>query len=242
MPKIFILIFLYSSLSVANEPITVGSAIFPLLLERKSNGGLDGIGFDISTTIMNSLGIKHKVLALPWKRIFMQLNTGKLDIAFGAYKNRERESAYLFTDKPFIVDQIVVYKHKDNREKWDGKLESLIEKKIAIIEGWSYGRFVDDKIPHLNTYTVFTELKCLELVSKKRLGYCLINLRNAKQTIKKSKATDIVLDSNIISKVGAYFIFPKNHIKLFNKFNAEMTKLVTSGEAKKIENKYFNNN
>jgi polar amino acid transport system substrate-binding protein len=241
MNKLKILFFLLLSMSLnANDPkVLVGSSEFPYVFE-KSGESFKGVGPDIINMIFKDSLSLVSFHNLAWKRTLKQLELGKLDIVIGTYKTSERSKKFIFTDNPFYEDKIVLYTSVDNKAKWDGSLKSLKEKRVAVVDGWSYGEETDGELVNLNIVRTNSALKCLKIAASERVDYCLMNYRDASGEILKSNLKDLKYDNHILGRAGIYFAFSKKNFDkdLYNKFNQSLNQLLSNGEVDKILKKY----
>lgn len=80
------------------------------------------------------------VEAMPWKRAFLLADSGKVGIA-GLVKTVERQRRFDFTD-PLYEDVLKIYVRQERTFSYTG-IDSLKDKKIGVLRGWSYGDAFD---------------------------------------------------------------------------------------------------
>lgn len=229
-------------ISISADPnvIRVGSSEFPYIFEEKEKS-LVGIGPDIITLIYKESNSSVSYHNYPWKRALKQLERGDLDVIIGAYKTSKRSKVFIFTERPFYEDRIVLYTNASNPRKWDGNIISLRKKRVAIVNGWSYGEKTDNELKNFNITKTESAYKCLTIAAKGRVDFCLMNYRDASGEIKKSKIKNVIQNEHILGTAGVYFAFSKKYFDddLYNRFNKSLNKLINNGKVSKIVEKYL---
>ena len=236
------LLLSFYCISITAKPnvIKVGSSEFPYLFEQKEDS-IIGIGPDIINLIYKDSGKSVNYLNFPWKRALKQLERGDLDVIIGVYKTPERSKFFVFTEQPFYEDKIVLYTNASNPRNWDGKIYSLRKMRIAIVDGWSYGVKTDSELKNINTLNTKSALKCLDVSSKRRVDFCLMNYRDASGEIKKSNIKNLIQSKHVLDTAGVYFAFSKKHLNevLYNKFNKSLKQIISNGTISSIVNNYL---
>jgi len=76
---------------------------------RTADGELTGIAVDMAKEAAKRIGISLEIYPdMPWKRILMNLQLGKIDLVLSAYWNEERAEKYLYS-VPVVEEEIGVF-------------------------------------------------------------------------------------------------------------------------------------
>ena len=219
-------------MSLARELHVVGTD-FAMIYEHNSEGKFSGLGVDIITEFARQNGDSVSFESYPWVRAQTMVEQGQADILMGPYKTPEREKRFSYAAKPFYRDFMVFYVRKNSNMKWDGDYNSLREKKLAVINGWTYGINLESKIvsEHLEkTQSITTGLMMLKA---ERFDYLASNRRNTEALIKnKNWQTEFISLSQPIETQEGYIAFCKkeNCEKLRQQFDPFFKALIASGK------------
>jgi polar amino acid transport system substrate-binding protein len=129
--------------------ITIGtSGNQPPLIARDKNGDLIGLEADLARLIALSMGVKHKMIAMPFAELLPALREGKIDIVLsGMTITPERNMKVAFVGPYFISGTSVLTKEDKISEL--GGIEQLNQPSIrlAALKGSTSQRIVEDLIP-----------------------------------------------------------------------------------------------
>ncbi len=153
---LFLILFLSAVVSASEDetsPISVGWELWYPYQYLNEQQQLTGLDVEIFNLIAEKSHLDISYIELPWKRHLLYLKTGKIDIAMGSSKNRERQQYAHFT-VPYRVEEIRLFVLKGKAKKMPlNYLADLIDSNYIIgVEG---GYFYGDKYQYLSTQTNF---------------------------------------------------------------------------------------
>lgn len=235
--RIFLtLIILLSSLCfpamAGNSP---GEIIFAS--EEWSNAtNRDGTGlyWDIFRAVYGSVGIKTKIIIHSYDGSVGLVKQHKADAAVGIFPDVIRGT--VFSQYPFVKDYVLVLFKKKNVTQWDGP-QSLQNKKVAWIKGYSYDEYLD--VPVIKK-EFFSREAILRSLDNDQVDFYM-DTRNNVETVLNNSVTDITpYTVETVLELDRYLVFADNHKgkKLKNIFDDRFPLLVQSGEIEKLHDKW----
>jgi len=209
---------------------------------------IQGISIDITRLILSTLGCKLNFVQMPWARALESLKTGKIDILSGAYSTQERRKYAHFSTKG-IYSPNILFVRINETERWPFKsLKDIVNTsftlgiQINVSYSQEYETLKDqaDFASHLHQHSSRESL--WHMLALNRIDGVIADqmtgLTELKELGLKNKITPSQL---VVSNAPAFFAFSKKNIdsEFVEQFDAEFSKLVDSGEIKKIEDFYL---
>ncbi len=105
----------------------------------KDSEVLQGKSWEIVREAYHSQGYTIVLHTVPISRAIHYVTNGTVDVIFPLVVSEERSRSFSFSDEPVITDSIVVYFSAAGTPPWHG-LDSLNDKKIAVVRKWAYGK------------------------------------------------------------------------------------------------------
>lgn len=133
-------------IKAADMPIPKGHSLSIVADEwYPMNGkpGSDRPGFmiEIAETLAATLGVGLDYRIMPWDKALDMVAKGAFDCVIGAYKEDARE--FIFPSHHWGVDQLAFYGQTTSNWAYNG-FDSLKNKQIGVISGYSYGEEMDN--------------------------------------------------------------------------------------------------
>jgi polar amino acid transport system substrate-binding protein len=212
----------------------------------KEDNVVKGIDIDILKLVMNELHCQLTFEDIPWERHLKEIERGKIDIAAGASETAER-AAYGHFTIPYSGESIILYLHKDNRDKYHFKNEQELIKtgiKIGAVAGSYMGpefeKLLDEKILIKgDNYLEFSnEKQIIDLLISKRIDGFLYGGK------KINFHKDIVAHPHQMFEHHANFLLSKKSTskEIVEEMNKVILKLKQKGILQKIEDTYLKAN
>ena len=192
-------------------------------------------------TVFKRMQVPVVIRALPWGNAIKYADEGKIGIA-GIYKNPHREKKYDYSDELF-QERLVLFVLKENKFPYNSLLD-LKEKKIGVIQGWSYGEEFDtyrknglfvvseEKKDHHNFFMLL--LKKID---------CVIAIQESGQSLlSKDRFKEEIIHLNPHIAINpTYLIFPKqaHQTALLSQFNTTVNEIKDNGEYDKLIHQFF---
>lgn len=108
-------------------------------------GNLTGLDIELLKLIVSKTDYELDFRKIPWIRQLKDLEKGKLDLASGASKTKEREKFAYFTDS-YRTESVKLYVLKDESDKYDFKeLKDIFYTNfvLGVSKGYYYGETVN---------------------------------------------------------------------------------------------------
>ena len=99
-----------------------------------------GLYWDILRAVYEPLGIKTKFLIQSYNGSVKLVTKNRVDVAVGIYPNLIKGAH--FSQFPIVKDYVLVLFKKNRLNAWNGQ-ESLQNKKVAWIKGYSYDEYLE---------------------------------------------------------------------------------------------------
>lgn len=150
MKKIIFLIaffFLSGSSQAEIKQLHIGiSTGYPPFYSFTENHQPTGILIEIIEQVTRSMNISVRYDSYPWKRLLAYGEEGKVDAIMPLFKTTEREQYLFFPVKELIEEDNSFFTAGSNPIEYSGKLSDVVNRKIGVIDGYSYG----EKFDHTN--------------------------------------------------------------------------------------------
>lgn len=219
----------------------VTDAWCPYSCDEKSVG--EGILVEVARKVFEKHGYNVKYRTMNWARAIQTVKDGKANGLVDAYKSDV--PSFLFTNKPIMNSRMCFFTKEEDSWLYTG-LPSLDDRKVSIVQGYSYGLIMDEYIKSaVNSVSLIHGLK----LTKRRVGQLMngrIDTILEDENVLKYQINSLGIDvklkkSGCLDREGLYIAFsPKlkssnDYIKILNK---GIEVLERSGELKKIKSKY----
>lgn len=194
----------------------------------------------IVRSALEKVGIKLKIIYMPWKRAVSQSFKGKYDALFGCLHTVKREKKLLFSS-PMLSYANRFHVRKNSSFTWDKSkgLKGLSGKRICLIRGYSIDPEFD-KADYLTKQEVDTLPQCMGMMEKKRVDMIIENPLTFNYEFKKAypnKPKNYKLIGPPLKTVSLFVAFSKklpNHKEMVSKLNEGLRLIKEDGTFKKI--------
>jgi len=115
---------------------------YPFSMRVDETGELEGVLPDLAKLIFKDIGVPVETGPyFPWKRLFIMMDNGQLDILAGAFHTEERKKEYGYS-QPVLTEEVAVFVRKDLPVK-PASLSELAGLRGLKPFGASYGEELD---------------------------------------------------------------------------------------------------
>ncbi len=141
---------------------------------------LTGFHIDLIKMAAAELNINVEFVSLPWKRALVMVEKGEVDAISYTIFTPDRTKFLIYEPGNVISIGSTRFAYlKDNQLDYDGSLDSVKDRKIGVIRGYSYGKNFDhNKLKNL--IEVNSEQQLLLMLLEKRVDLILVNIDHLK--------------------------------------------------------------
>ncbi len=140
-----------SAILSAEEVIELYAVNFPPYMIVVDEDNISGIDVEVTKAAFSAVGITAKISTEPWKRIYKNLQHGRVLGALTCSKRPDKVPYVFFSDQVSEANQVAVM----SKEFDDSALVSFSDLnnfKVTAVEGWGVQRELErEKIPHKTT-------------------------------------------------------------------------------------------
>jgi polar amino acid transport system substrate-binding protein len=214
---------------------------YPFTMKDEATNKIYGVSNDIMVELAKKLNTTASFQNVPWKRGFMMLDDGTMDICAGAYDNAERRGMYLFST-PLFKNETRIFVNKDKLFKFS-ELADLKGKRLGKPLGSSYGAEFDSfaKANIQMSENPGGADKLVVMLTADRLDGFLGDYVDTMYRLRKANLADkvIALDKPV-SSVDVYFMVSKASPwgGKMEQINQGIKELVASGKIAEIVKRY----
>ncbi len=136
------------------------------------SGRVDGIAIEIMALLSERLGIEFTIYPNSnWNNLYKAAAKHKVDVVATMVDRPDRSEWFSFT-KPYLTKSLVIITREDNAVI-DNR-NDLVDKKVAVVEGYQYGEQVGKEFPTAKRIQVKTMLDSLKEVNSGRVDAAII--------------------------------------------------------------------
>ena len=208
--KSFAIIFIFFCISGFSKAQTLklGYIEFPPVFSTDKNGKPQGLLIDLAAKVLPEAGYEWEAYSYPVKRMVDYIVRGNLDLWIGLKTIPEFKTTTLKGSSSLLDITLKAYRLGQKPDII--KREDLMNKKIIIIKGFSYGGWVnyiknpENKVLYTETYE---HLAAFKMLKAGRADYVLDYVNPSEKALQKIKID--ALFENTISSFSAYFVVSK---------------------------------
>ena len=169
---------------VSAHPLTAcGHPMYPPL-SWMQEGELTGIAPHLARKLLAEHGYSVNMTVFGnWERCQLAARQGKVDLIVAAYKTRQRERNFVFSDTPIVAQPVVLFTHFGNGKSspWN-----LSDRTLGMLFGDSFGDHFDRLIArHPHVERVSTGEQNFRKLALGRIDYMPIGLATGKLQAQK---------------------------------------------------------
>jgi len=214
--KLFVLLLILFTASISKSQqlpiLNVGGADewFPVSYINENTKKTEGIGYDLAQLVAKELKTSIEISPnLPWKRLLLRLESGKLDMCIGIYWNKERSKIFHYTES-FLTNEPRVFVKKGREFKFE-KIEDLKGLIGGAPLGASFGEEFDsfaEEFLTLQRVTGYIQMSQMLLLD--RNDYYIADYIDGMSYLEQKKLKSrVVALSKPIAKIEVYFAISK---------------------------------
>lgn len=234
--------------SVCARPVDMGWEPWPPFQYINSDGNLTGLDIALVKAIASQVGCTMRFTQIPWKRHLKEVALGRMDVAAGASKNKERQQ-YAHFSNPYRMEKMVLFIRKGEKKKYPFRhLKDIINSDfiLGVTLGFYYGpqceRLKENPFFRRHLTKTSDDSKHPSLLLRHRTDGFLGDLINMTHVLKERKVLDNVeIHPLPIHSDDIYLMFSKKSVskELISAFNQGLDKIKANGIYNKILNQYI---
>ncbi|CAB1056831.1 hypothetical protein D1BOALGB6SA_1570 [Olavius sp. associated proteobacterium Delta 1] len=189
-----------------------------------------GLYWDIFRAVFEPVGIKTKFIIQSYNGSVKLVKKNRVDAAVGIYPDPIQGA--LFSQYPFVKDYVLGLFKKNRLNQWNGQ-ESLQNKKVAWIKGYSFDEYLE--IPVLKREFPNRDI-ILRRLDNDQVDFFLDTRNDMESVLNKGIIEVSQYTVETVLELDRYLIFSDNQKgkKLKNIFDSRFPLLVKSGEIERL--------
>lgn len=234
-----ILLFYLSTFSFSLEIQPLTEHIEPWQI--KEDNKLSGMGIDVVKEIQKRIGNKKKIKMFPWNRVYNMCLKKEGYAIFSTSRTKKREKLFKWVG-PLYSNEIVFFKHKDNKKIYKTLADARGAKLIAVVKNDVTEQILQEKnFKNLNIYFGDSSQINLKKLLDKKIELIPAGKISSAYKIKKLSLEDKIIETKIPSLISneLYIAFNINtDDKTIKKWQNALDEIKKEGLYTKIINKY----
>jgi len=213
--------------------------------QMKVGDDVGGFEVEMFAVAAKEAGCTFSAKEVPWKRLMVDLEAGRMDAAMGVTRTPEREAYLSFTDT-YRNDEMVLFVRKNEAGKYplsgaDDVVKTKL--KLGVVGGYEYGEALEKikvAAPAQIDESSGTDLNIRKLLAGRVDGF-LEAREVGVQTIKDAGVVDkIEVHPFVFSSGPVHFAFSKKSVdpETAGRFDAALVRLKADGRFQAIVDKY----
>ncbi|MCG9750702.1 transporter substrate-binding domain-containing protein [Vibrio brasiliensis] len=226
-------------------PIQLVTLDYPPYIVSKE-GELSGVAVELVEAVFKELNVPISIQVLPWARALSNVQFGRADAIFTAFKNPEREQFADFSHQVLFTQNISLVARVNSNIRSDNFLtDNLSDMTICVVNRVSYGKRIDALLAENRFKLVFKRNQTNECAHLVRTGRADVWVNNdfGARSIIASEGMEEVLDilSPPIEATPSYIAFSKlrEHTWLRGRFDEVLQVMKQDGRYEAIIDGYF---
>lgn len=211
------------------------------IFERHPNGEFSGLGVELVRLLAQRHGYQARFDIYPWRRALEVVAGGKADLLVAPYKTPERQRVLRYSEQAFFQDELAFYVRADAMPVWEGDYALLANRRIAVINGWSYGPAFARAAPQLRISVTNTVDNGLRMLARGHVELFASNRRDTDPVVTALGLQDTVMAlAPLIDVIDAYFAYPlaPRYRELPAQYDRLLADLKKNGELQKLAHRY----
>ncbi|WP_208733226.1 substrate-binding periplasmic protein [Vibrio ouci] len=210
-------------------------------------GEVSGVAIELVEAVFEELEVPISIEVLPWARALSNVQFGRADAIFTAFKNPTREQFADYSNQVLFTQNISLVVKTQSNIKSDTFLTSnLSDVSICVVNRVSYGKQMDTLLAERHFRMVFRRnntADCAHLVRTGRADVWVNNDFGARSILASEQLEDVLeILSPPIEATSSYIAFSKlrERDSLRDRFDQVLRDMKGDGRYEAIIDNYFN--
>lgn len=225
----------------ATRELVVAGAHMESIYTRRANGEFSGLGADLLRLLAQRHNYQLRFEIYPWRRAMQVVSGGKADVLVAPYKSPERQRVLRFGEQAFFQDEVTFYVRANSLPVWEGDYAMLKGRRIAIINGWTYGVAFTGALPQFHASVTNSVENGLKMLAYGHVEMFASNRRDTDPLIVALGLQDKLMPlAPLIDVLQAYFAYPLTPRirELPQQMDQMLAEMKTRGELQKLARRY----
>ncbi|TFH89806.1 amino acid ABC transporter substrate-binding protein [Vibrio ouci] len=243
---LFTLVCLFSFNAWSMPPIQLVTLDYPPYIVTEE-GEVSGVAIELVEAVFEELEVPISIEVLPWARALSNVQFGRADAIFTAFKNPTREQFADYSNQVLFTQNISLVVKTQSNIKSDTFLTSnLSDVSICVVNRVSYGKQMDTLLAERHFRMVFRRnntADCAHLVRTGRADVWVNNDFGARSILASEQLEDVLeILSPPIEATSSYIAFSKlrERDSLRDRFDQVLRDMKGDGRYEAIIDNYFN--
>lgn len=197
-----------------------------------------GVAIELIRDMSRDMNFTYDIHFYPWSRAIDVMRQGKADVLIGVYYSDSRAEIMDYTKIALYQDEIRLFTNYGSEFDWQGDINQLSGKRIALIRGGSYGRALDHFKKNMEVMEVTSVEQQFRLLHKGRIDVTANNVRNTWPILEGLKLQyNFSSHKPALALLPGYFAFSKKskYLDWREKFDNYLLKVNETGELKALQ-------
>lgn len=215
---------------------------------RAPDGTVKGFDADLAREVLRRTGCQAVFVEMPWARALVELESGRLDILPGSFRNRQRD-AYAYFSVPALQSPNVLYLGPQARASYRiARLDDMVGTgfRLGVQIGVSYGDKFDtlagDPRFKANQVQVTLRRNAWKMMELGRIDGMIADEASAAVELRQMGLDDKLKPSQVVVSTNTAMVaFSKRSIspQFVASFNKALQSMIADGEYRKIRQRYL---
>lgn len=225
----------------AETPHLIFASANILNISEQHTDNNSGMAIELIQDMSQTMNFTYEVHYYPWSRAVDVIRQGKADVLVGVYYSDSRAEIMDYTQVALYQDEIRLYTNYGSEFDWQGDINQLLNKRIALIRGGSYGRALDHFKENMEVMEVTSVEQQFRLLRKGRIDVTANNVRNTSPILEKLKLQyNFTSHKPALALLPGYFAFSKKskYVGWRQRFDNYLLKVNETGELKALQQRF----
>lgn len=201
----------------------------------------EGLAIELLNRMSHQLNFTYDVNFYPLIRAVDLVRRGRADAFIGIYYSKTRAEFMDYSEIALFQDEMKLFSAVNANFNWQGDIEQLKNKRIALVRGGAYGAMLNKIRQEMHIIEVNSVNQQFNLLAKGRVDLIAYNGRTAPLILAKLKMTDkITSHLPALNIRRGYFAFSKHskNREILKKFDQYMLELAKTGKLKALQQRF----
>ena len=230
-----IVIWLFQS-SLAAEPLQLVTLQYPPYIYEQQ-GMVRGVAVDLVQQAFADMDVDINIRILPWARAISDIEYGKADAIFTAFKTPERERFADYSEEVLFLQNINIIQARDHPLDWQRHGARM---SLCLVNNVSYGKHMDALINQsyfAALYRTNGASQCAQMLATGRADIWVNNEYGARVIIQRLRLEQkLLIHQPAVQSTASYIAFSKQRQRsaIRDRFDRALKKMKQDGRYQQL--------